>query len=192
MKRINASQISFIALGAGINIVGSTIALFLRLPIYMDAIGTILTAAILGPFYGMIPSIISGIISGMTVDIYSFYFIPANAATGIMAGILFKRITTNWLKLPLGNLLMVFPGTLTGTVIAAYLFGGVTSSGSSLIVQLLSKSGFTVTQSVFIVQLITDYLDRFLALIIVVESLKRLPHDYVYRIKGENSNESLQ
>ncbi len=192
MRKITASQICFIAFGAVLNIAGSTLALSLRLPVYLDAIGTVLVAAVSGPFYGILPSIISGLISGITIDIYSLYFIPANAATGIMTGLLFKRITKNWFTLPAGNLLLVFPGSVIGAIIAAGLFGGVTSSGSSYIVQLLDKCGLNLTASVFAVQLITDYLDRFLALILVLETTKRIPKDILRLIKGGNTDEPIQ
>ena len=75
-RKINTWQICLVALAVGINIVGGQIALFLKLPVYLDSIGTILTGALAGPWLGMIPNLISGIFMGMTVDIYSLYFAP--------------------------------------------------------------------------------------------------------------------
>ena len=74
--KINAYQICLVALAVGINIAGGQIALLLKLPVYLDSIGTILTGALLGPWFGMLPNLISGIFMGMTVDIYSLYFAP--------------------------------------------------------------------------------------------------------------------
>ena len=73
-NKINVYQICLVALAVGINIVGGQIALFMKLPVYLDSIGTILTGAVLGPWFGMLPNLISGIFMGMTVDIYSLYF----------------------------------------------------------------------------------------------------------------------
>ena len=39
-----------IAFAICINFVGGQIALFLKLPIYLDSIGTVFVAAVLGPF----------------------------------------------------------------------------------------------------------------------------------------------
>ena len=73
-SKINAYQICLVALAVGINIAGGQIALLLKLPVYLDSIGTILTGALLGPWFGMLPNLISGIFMGMTVDIYSRYY----------------------------------------------------------------------------------------------------------------------
>ena len=86
--RINTYQICLVAMAVVINIVGGQIALMLRLPVYLDSIGTILTGAVLGPWFGMLPNLLSGIFMGMTVDIYSLYFAPVGMITGIMSGIL--------------------------------------------------------------------------------------------------------
>ena len=57
-RKINTWQICLVALAVGINIVGGQIALFLKLPVYLDSIGTILTGALAGPWLGMIPNLI--------------------------------------------------------------------------------------------------------------------------------------
>ena len=42
-KRITAYQICLVAFAAGINIAGGQIALALRLPVYLDSLGTVFT-----------------------------------------------------------------------------------------------------------------------------------------------------
>ena len=83
-------QVCFIALSAVINIIGGNLALVLRLPIYLDSIGTFLASALLGPVGGVLAGVVSGVISGITTDIYSLYFIPVQIVTGVAAGILFR------------------------------------------------------------------------------------------------------
>ena len=75
-EKINVQKICLIAFAICINFVGGQIALFLKLPIYLDSIGTVFIASILGPFYGMLPNLISGLLMGMTVDVYSLYYAP--------------------------------------------------------------------------------------------------------------------
>ena len=43
-------------------------------------------AAVMGPFYGMIPGIVSNLIGGVTTDIYALYYLPVQMITGCMAG----------------------------------------------------------------------------------------------------------
>ena len=42
----------FVPVGIGINIVGGLLATTFKLPVFLDTIGTILAAAILGPWWG--------------------------------------------------------------------------------------------------------------------------------------------
>ena len=60
-EKISVQKICMIAFAICINFVGGQIALFLKLPIYLDSIGTVFVAAVLGPFYGMLPNLLSGL-----------------------------------------------------------------------------------------------------------------------------------
>ena len=46
----------------------------------------------------------------------------------------------------------------------ADLFGGITSSGSTILVQILARTPLGMMGSCFVVQFITDYIDRVLCL----------------------------
>ena len=54
-------QICMIAFAVVMNIAGGQIALLLRLPIYLDSIGTLFISALYGPLLGMLPSFLSGL-----------------------------------------------------------------------------------------------------------------------------------
>lgn len=156
--------------------------MMLRLPIYLDSIGTILIGAWMGPFYGMLPNMISGVLMGFTTDIYSLYFAPVGMITGFMAGIAAKQMhglvfekQVKKLQIIIGALFITIPGTMVSSVINAVLFGGVTSSGSSILVQILSRTPLGLTGSIFAVQIFTDYLDRVISLALVVMVLQMLP-----------------
>ena len=90
-EKINVQKICLIAFAICINFVGGQIALFLKLPIYLDSIGTVFIASILGPFYGMLPNLISGLLMGMTVDIYSLYYAPVGIVLGFVTGLVYRK-----------------------------------------------------------------------------------------------------
>lgn len=85
-KKMTVNQMVLIALAACINTAGGQAALALRLPVYLDSIGTILAGILLGPVYGMLPNLLSGILMGMTTDIYSLYFAPVGMVTDLWRG----------------------------------------------------------------------------------------------------------
>lgn len=177
---ISVRKMCVVALAIVLNVIGGQIALLFHLPIYLDSMGTIMIAMLYGPVYGMLPPLIYGLVMGFTVDIYSLYFMPVGLILGLMTGIVSRHFSLKkWRVIP-GALLITVPGTIVSSIITAILFGGITSSGSTIIVQLLNKAGLCLTASVFIVQFLTDYADRLLSLVIVAYLLRRIPSD-LYR-----------
>ena len=160
-EKINVQKICLIAFAICINFVGGQIALFLKLPIYLDSIGTVFIASILGPFYGMLPS---GLLMGMTVDIYSLYYAPVGIVLGFVTGLVYRKFQPKKWQIFPAAVAITLPSTLISSCITAFLFGGITSSGSSILVQLLSKTPLGMVGSCFVVQFVTDYIDRVLCL----------------------------
>lgn len=172
---ISVYKICAVALAVCINLVGGQLALFLHLPIYLDSIGTIFIGATLGPFFGMLPNLISGILMGITVDIYSLYYAPVGIILGFVTGLVWKkRVAKKWWIL-VAALLITLPTTMISAGITAGLFGGITSSGSTILVQLLAKTPLGLTGSCFVVQFVTDYIDRIISLFVATRIMKVLP-----------------
>ena len=193
MRKINVSSLSILAFAAAVNVTGGSIALFFRLPVYLDTVGTMLAAALLGPVYGMVPGLISGLVSGFTSDIYALYYIPVQLITGAMAGLLFKKFDMKGFCIILAAACISLPGTVVSAAITAAVFGGITSSGSTVLVQLLHVAGLNMTASVCAVQALTDYADRAVVLLLVIMILAALPSSMKFMIrKGNTGHGALQ
>ena len=176
-----------VALGIVLNIVVAFIALNLRLPVYLDSVGTVLSSVLLGPVYGAATGVLGSFISGITFDIYSLYYAPVQIFTGLMAGWMFR---TKWLsgwRLPFGGLIVSLPTSIASAVITAFLFGGITSSGSSYLVVLMSNLGMNLTLSCFLVQVLTDYADKLIAVLLVTAALRALSPEMKMKIRGERN-----
>lgn len=172
---ISVRKMCVVALAIILNVIGGQIALMFHLPIYLDSMGTIMIAMLYGPFYGMLPPLLYGLVMGFTVDIYSLYFMPVGLILGLVVGLVSKYFPLKGWRIVPGALLITIPGTIVSSVITAVLFGGITSSGSTVIVQLLNKAGLGLTASVFIVQILTDYLDRLISLLFVTYLIRVIP-----------------
>ncbi len=183
-SKYNVKTMTLISLGIAINIVGAFIALGLKLPIYLDSIGTIMIAAILGPKYAIITGLCGSIVSGITFDIYSLYFAPVQISTGLLAGIMYKRDFLKGFKIPLGVFAFALPTSILSSIIASEVFGGITSSGSSYIVQLLSTFGMSKVSSILITQICTDYADKFIGVLLVNFAVSVLPSSYIAEHKN--------
>lgn len=180
--KISVHKITLIALAIVINIVGSYIALGLHLPIYLDSMGTIMTAILLGPFYGLFPGVLSALVTGVTSDIYALYYMPVGIVLGVVTGFVFQKNKSN--KLFVKSFCISVPASLISACITATVFGGITSSGSTMLVQLLAKTPLGLTLSCLIVQFFTDYFDRLLSLWLVFSVIKKLPDSLTNKLKN--------
>jgi len=155
-----------IVLGIIFNVLGAFIAMTFSIPFYMDSIGTILVAGLLGPKYAMLTGVLGSLTSGFTFDMYSFYYAPVQLLTGFFAGILYhsRWLTGKWM--PVGSILVGVPTSLASALITAQLFGGITSASSSAFVFMLHRLGLPLVISIFMIQVATDYLDKLLAVYI--------------------------
>lgn len=81
--------ILLIPVSIAINIVGFQIAQMLRLPIFLDTIGTILIGLLAGPWVAAITGLLTNLINGIFNPVYLAY-IPTAMVIGIAAGYLSK------------------------------------------------------------------------------------------------------
>lgn len=175
---ISVRKMCVIALAIVLNVIGGHIALLFHLPIYLDSIGTIMIAMLYGPVYGMLPPLLYGLVMGFSIDIYSLYYMPVGMILGLTTGLAARYFSLKGWRIIPGALMITIPGTIVSSIITAVLFGGITSSGSTIIVQLLNKAGLGLTASVFVVQIMTDYLDRILSLVLVAFLLRMIPREF--------------
>lgn len=154
-------KMSLMSLGIALNVVGALIASLFRIPIYLDSMGTILIAFLFGPKYAIVTGVCGSLLSGVTFDYYSLYYAPVQIMTALSASL----IARSGLKGPL-ILLCGFPTALASSLVTALVFGGLTSSASTYLVILLNKTGLSLTMSVLFTQIISDCLDKGLAVFI--------------------------
>ena len=180
--RVSTYKICIVAFAICINLVRGQIALFLKLPIYLDSIGTVFIASTLGPIYGMLPNVISGLFMGMTVDVYSLYYAPVGIILGLVTGLVYQKYKPKKWWIFVAALVITLPSTIVSSCITAFLFGGITSSGSTVLVQLLAKTPMGMVGACFVVQFFTDYIDRVICLFVVSALTKALPRNMMERL----------
>ena len=111
------------------------------------------------------------------------FFRQVQISTGLIAGLMYKKGFLNGVKTPIGVLAFSIPTSILSAIIAAFVFGGVTSSGSSYIVQILSGFGINKVVSVFLTQVLTDYIDKLIAVLLVNSAVLSIPSNFIYKLK---------
>ena len=179
MKKNNTNKLVLISLCIGINVIGALIAVALKLPIFLDTIGTFTIAFLFGPISGMVTGILSYLITTVTFDPYALYFIPSQIVVGLLAGILYKNGGFKKKVIaPFSILLIASCSAFVAAIASAYVFGGITSSGNSIIVMYLNSIGLGLVPSVFITQILTEFIDKIIIVVLVFNVIKVIPKNF--------------
>lgn len=166
-----------------INIVGFQLCQLLRLPIFLDSIGTILAGAIAGPWIGAITGLLTNAINGIFNPVY-FPYALTSIAIGITAGLLARKgmFTKVW-KVIVSGLVITLVGTIISGFITAIVFGGATGGTGSIFTATLLAAGNNIFTSVFSVQFFQEIADKLISVFVVFIVIKGMPSRYLTKVK---------
>ena len=92
MKNRKVYVTTFCGVAVAMNIVLGIITSALGIPLYLDTLGTVLSAAILGPVPGIIVGALSNIITGLIYSVSDIPFCLVNMAVGLIVGLVAKKV----------------------------------------------------------------------------------------------------
>ena len=170
----NMLALLFIPIGVAINFVGGQLASLLKLPVYLDTIGTMLTAILAGPWVGAVTGLLSNVVTGIANPV-NFWFIPVNVIVGLVVGFLSRKDMWRGWKLIISFIIMDLVSLIVSTPIVVYVYGGVTGGGTSLLTAILMATGQSIWRSVISVEIIWTTLDRVISYIVAMLIIKVIP-----------------
>lgn len=134
----------------------------LKLPVFLDSIGTVLVGALCGPWAGALTGALSNFVIGMLTNPTDWWpWIPVAFFIGLVAGLCANAgFFRSWWKVVVTGFLIALTAVTVSTPIAVYLFGGITSSGSSFITAYLLQTGRDVIQAVFSTNFLVEPIDK--------------------------------
>ncbi len=179
----NTTAIVMMPIAVGINIVGQFFTQSLRLPLWLNVIGTMIAGVVAGPWVGFATGILTNVVAAFTIEgPTALAFAIVNGAHGLVAGFL---ATHGWYRSLWKAAVAGFIGELVQipivSPIAVYMFGGITTGASSFVAALLMATGKDIWTSVITGQLITGSADKILSAAIAFLILKALPKRTLYR-----------
>lgn len=150
-----------IPVAIAINVVIGQIVLVLRIPVFLDSIGTVLVAAVAGPWAGALTGVLSNIIWGLLIDPNALPWFPVALMIGFVTGwCAIAGLFKSWWKVMITGFLVAITAALISTPIAVYLYGGITASGSSFITAFLLQTGRDLVPAVLSTNFLVEPFDK--------------------------------
>jgi energy-coupling factor transport system substrate-specific component len=170
------------ALGTVINIVLGSVVNMLHIPLlFMDTIGTIFIAVVLGPLAGALTGGLTNVILSFTTNPKEMLFAIVNIVIGIVVGFIAKKWKFNLKTAVITGLILSIVAPLIGTPIAVYVYGGLTGDGNDLLFAWLYATGHEVFTSAFIPRITGNFVDKIASCVLVSLILRGLPKSMLVR-----------
>ncbi|OLS40598.1 ECF transporter S component [Bacillus sp. MRMR6] len=191
--RFSTAALVLIPAAIGINYIGKLFAGLLKLPLWLDSIGTVLASMLAGPVIGALAGAINNIIYGLTVDPISFVYGITSVAIGLTVGILFyKGFISSWGKAVVAGLIIGLVATIVSTPINIAFWGGQTGNiwGDALFAIVLANTD-SIWLASFLDEIVVDVPDKLLVVLISYGIYRGLPRNVVQLYDNNNKLETL-
>ena len=194
-SNFNTQTWVLIPIAIGLNIAVGQIVLVLKLPVFLDSIGTVMVGVLCGPWAGALTGALSNVIWGIAFDPGAFPWWPVAFFIGYMAGRMANwGFFKSWWRVVATGFVIALTAAIVSTPISVYLFGGITASGSSFITAYLMQTGQGVLQAVLSTGFLTEPVDKIttamLAFAIILGLPKRTISGYPNAKNVETQTES--
>ncbi|HDY88813.1 MAG TPA: hypothetical protein ENH82_11970 [bacterium] len=183
MRKINAFEAGLIAFGAALNVSIGYLVSILKLPLYLDSIGTILISVLCGWKYGIVVGLSALVIFTLTAVPTVIAYAGSAVIIAVLSAVLAKIGFLKNVKVTIvGGLLIGLAATATSVPVTNYLYGGVSLAGSDAITTFFKATGMPVWKSVLFGSLITDPLDKIATSLICLALVRSLPSHLLDRM----------
>jgi len=167
-----------VPIGIALNVVGGMLNTTLKLPLFLDTIGTMLVAVTCGPWLGAL----AGGLSNVIVSIASpadMAFALVNILVGLVVGyVAIWRGYRDWISPLIAGLLTAVVASIVGPWIAVYVYGGLTGGVLDIAVAGLMKGGADVFSAAFISRVLPNLADKLLSAYLVFFVMMALPKSF--------------
>lgn len=191
--KLSTAAIVLIPAAIGINYLGKLFAGLLKLPLWLDAIGTVLASMLAGPVIGAASGIINNIIYGVTVDPISTVYAITSGVIGLGVGIMaYRGWIANIGKATVIGLVVGLIAATVSTPLNIIFWGGQTGNvwGDAFYAFLIS-SDFPVWLASFGNSIVVDVPDKVATVIISYLIFKGLPKTLTNIYRSDDEIEEL-
>ncbi|MEX2143681.1 MAG: hypothetical protein WD740_03730 [Anaerolineales bacterium] len=185
-KEFSTFSIVLMAVAIALNIAVGTLILGLKVPLYLDSIGTVLVGVLVGPWAGAVTGFLANIIWVFFGNPVYAPFAGVAAIIGVLAAV-FAHIGwfKIWWRAAVAGIIVGFVAAIISAPIAAYVFGGTLGAGTDAIVALFRGAGLDALGANMAQGITSDPIDKMITFFVVWAVLQALPQRFKARASGE-------
>lgn len=180
-KDFTLMSIMLIPIAVAINFIGGNLVLTLKLPLYLDSIGTFLVGMLAGPWVGMVTGALSITINSISDPTLLPYAILSGICGGAVGILARKKMFTSVVKAVISAVLVALISVIMAVIIKYIFFGGFGTSGVSAMCAAMIAAGCPFWVAQFTAQVIAELPDKIISIIIPFFVVKAMSDRYLYK-----------
>lgn len=180
----NLITILIIPIAIAINFICGNLVLTLKLPLYLDSIGTFLVAILAGPWVGGLTGVLSIGINSIT-DPSLFPFAITAGVLGVTTGLMArKRMFISFGRFIVAAIVTSVIAVVLSVIISYAFFGGFDSSGNSIMIGAMVSAGIPFWPAQIIGNFISEVPDKFISLLVPYLVVRGMSDRYLYKFSN--------
>ena len=188
----NTTRLMLCGLSIALNIVLGMIVSALKLPFYLDTIGTVFIAIYFGPWYGAAVGGATNFLTSILSNIAGMPFMLVSIVIGLVVGFIFRKVKFNFVNALIVGLLLSVVAPLIGTPIGIAVYGGLTGTVSDVAVVWLKQSGASIFTASFIPKVANNLVDKIGTCLIIYFVVLALPGELKPKCFSKSNKKSIE
>lgn len=178
----NLLALLLIPIGVSLSVVGYQLSTILKLPIFIDLIGTVMVSMIAGPWVGAATGILGNLVNGMLNPI-SIPFALVSLCTALATGYLSRwKMYTNVFGLVIAAIIVDIVSAAASAVVTVLLFGGVTGTGTDFLTAAFLATGQQIWVSVISTNLISGTINTVINMALALLIIHNIPPRFLVKL----------
>lgn len=179
--QFSTKSLVLIPIAVGINLVGGTLCSVLKLPLFLDMIGTVIVASLSGPWVAALTGFLTNVFLSLIANPVYLPYSVVSILCGLTVGYMVKAgmLKTKWGFVLIWIALTVV-NAVSASMITTFLFGGATgATGTSVMTAGLVVALGDILAAAFTSSIIENFVDKGIALFIAYFVVKKIPRRFI-------------
>lgn len=188
--QFSTKSLVLVPIAVGINLIGGTLCTTLKLPLFLDMIGTIIVACLSGPWVAALTGLLTNVFLALVANPVYLPYAMVSILCGLVVGYMVKAglfrklwgVVLIWLACTLVN-------AVSASLITVFVYGGATGvTGTSLLTATLVVALKDIVASVFSSAIVTNLIDKGIAVLIAYIIVKKIPRRFLSQYAADGAD----
>lgn len=191
-NQFSTKSLVLIPIAVGINLIGGTLCSTLKLPLFLDMIGTMVVACLSGPWVAALTGFLTNVFLALVANPVNLPYAVVSILCGLVVGYMVKAgLFKKWWGVLIVWVVVTLVNAVSASLITVFVFSGATGiNGTSVLTATLVVAMKNIFASVFSSSIIENLLDKGIAVAVAYFIVKKVPKRFLSQYAAGNSDDS--